>query len=551
MTPHPSTLRNTLWATGIWALAWLAMALLDGQVDLASLAMLVVLAAALASLWLAPWASAATGALAVLAFNVAFVPPRGTLHVDLRQHALLLGVLLVVNLIVAGLVSRLRHAAQEASAQAERAETLRAWGERLRDAADPQAQLGGLCDVLSATAGVPAAAIAAASVAASVALPGSTNAAPGEGDAWLQAGETDPDQVAGLKLCRSNAQAMGPGTGRYEDQPDLYLPLRGRQACLGAAVLRGFGAEHPSRFNEGGPAGPRRQLQAQLQALCDQMGLALQRARADRDELAARELAQQQGVRNSLLAAISHDYRTPLATVLGAASALDEQADRLDLVQRRRLAQRIVEETERLSRLTDNTLQLARLDGPGVTLRCDWESAEEVVGAALRHARGHDPHRRVRARLEPDLPLLWCDAMLMSQLLDNLVDNALKYSPDDAPVEILARQAGAQILLAVRDRGPGIAPAWRERVFEVFHRGAPPQEAPLAREADRIDGRPGVGVGLAVCRAIARAHGGELRLRARGHGGCAFECLLPLREPPAHPPEAGAAEFNPPEGASS
>ncbi|HNB45066.1 MAG TPA: ATP-binding protein [Burkholderiaceae bacterium] len=551
MTQPASTFRNTLWATGIWTLAWLAMAALDGQVDLASLAMLVVLAAALASLWLAPWASAATGALAVLAFNVAFVPPRGTLHVDLRQHALLLGVLLVVNLIVAGLVSRLRHAAQEASAQAERAETLRAWGERLRDAADPQAQLGGLCDVLSATAGVPAAAIAAASVAASVAPPDSANVAPGDGGAWLQAGETDPDQVAGLKLCRSNAQAMGPGTGRYEDQPDLYLPLRGRQACLGAAVLRGFGAEHPSRFNEGGPAGPRRQLQAQLQALCDQMGLALQRARADRDELAARELAQQQGVRNSLLAAISHDYRTPLATVLGAASALDEQADRLDLVQRRRLAQRIVEETERLSRLTDNTLQLARLDGPGVTLRCDWESAEEVVGAALRHARRRDPQRRVRARLEPGLPLLWCDAMLMSQLLDNLVDNALKYSPDDAPVEILARQAGAQILLAVRDRGPGIAPAWRERVFEVFHRGAPPQEAPLAREADRIDGRPGAGVGLAVCRAIARAHGGELRLRARSHGGCAFECLLPLREPPAHPPEAGAAEFNPPEGASS
>lgn len=543
MTPHPSTLRNTLWATGVWALAWLAMAGLDGQVDLASLAMLVVLASALASLWLAPWVSAATGALAVLAFNVAFVPPRRSLHVDLSQHALLLGALLIVNLIVAGLVARLRHAAREAAAQAERAETLRAWGERLRDSADPVAQLGGLCDVLSATAGVPAAAIAA--------QPAAANAAPGEPGAWLQAGAADADQAAGLKLCRSNAQAMGPGTGRYEDQPDLYLPLRGRQACLGAAVLRGFGAEHPSRFNEGGPAGPRRQLQAQLQALCDQMGLALQRARADRDEQAARELAQQQGVRNSLLAAISHDYRTPLATVLGAASALDEQADRLDVGQRRRLAQRIVEETERLSRLTDNTLQLARLDGPGVTLRCDWESAEEVVGAALRHARRRDPQRRVRARLEPDLPLLWCDAMLMSQLLDNLVDNALKYSPDDAPVEILARQAGAQILLAVRDRGPGIAPAWRERVFEVFHRGAPPQEAPLAREADRIDGRPGAGVGLAVCRAIARAHGGELRLRARSHGGCAFECLLPLREPPAHPPEAGAAEFNPPEGASS
>lgn len=517
------------------------MAALDGQVDLSSLAMLVVLASALGSLWLAPWVSGVVGALAVLAFNVAFVPPRGALHVDLQQHALLLVALLIVNTIVAGLVSRLRHAAREAQAQAARAETLRAWGDRLRDSADPVAQLGSLCDVLSISAGLPAAAIAADTTSAS--------AAPGEAPALLHVGTADADQVAGLKLCLSDARAMGPGTGRYEDQPDLYLPLRGRGACLGAAVLRDFGAQQRVRFDAGGPVGPQGQLQAQLQALCDQMGLALQRARADRDERAARELAQQQGVRNSLLAAISHDYRTPLATVLGAASALDEQADRLDVGQRRRLAQRIVEETERLSRLTDNTLQLARLDGPGVALRCDWESAEEVVGAALRKARRRDPQHRVRARLEPGLPLLWCDAMLMSQLLDNLVDNALKYSPEDAPVEILARQTGGQVLLAVRDRGPGIAPAWRERVFEVFHRGAPPQEAPLARAGDGAAGRPGAGVGLAVCRAIARAHGGELRLRARGHGGCAFECLLPLREPPAPPGEAEAAERHSPEGA--
>ena len=527
MSSSPSNIRAALSATGIWALAWAAMAVLDGQVDLSSLAMLVVLASALGSLWLAPWVSGAVGALAVLAFNFAFVPPRGTLHVDLQQHALLLVALLIVNLIVAGLVSRLRHAAREAAAQAERAETLRAWGERLRDSADPVAQLGSLCDVLSASTGLPAAAIAAYTAVASATAHAAADQPP---TSFLHAGAADADQATGLKLCLSDARPMGPGTGRYEDQPDLYLPLRGRGICLGAAVLRGFGAQHRARADEAG--GWQGRLQDQLQALCDQMGLALQRARADRAEQAAREQAQQQGVRNSLLAAISHDYRTPLATVLSAASALDEQAERLDVAQRRRLAQRIVEEAERLSRLTDNALQLARLDGPGVVLRCDWESAEEVVGAALRQARRRDPQHRVRARLEPGLPLLWCDAMLMSQLLDNLIDNALKYSPEDAPVEILARQVGPQILLAVRDRGPGIAPAWRERVFEVFHRGAPPQEAPRARAGDAAASRPGAGVGLAVCRAIAGAHGGELRLRARGHGGCAFECLLPLREPP-------------------
>jgi len=189
-----------------------------------------------------------------------------------------------------------------------------------------------------------------------------------------------------------------------------------------------------------------------------------------------------------------------------------------------------------LSRLTDNTLQLARLDASGVRLRCDWESAEEIVGAVLRRARAHDPARRVRARLEPALPLLWCDAMLVSQLLDNLVDNALKYTA--TPVEVYVHRREAQIMLAVRDRGPGVAPAWRERIFEVFHRGAPAVQS-VEAGAPVPGPREGAGVGLAVCRAIARAHGGELRLRARGHGGCSFECALPLREPPALPAQEG------------
>ena len=518
---------DRLLAAGIWAIAWLAMTLLDARVDLANLAMILVLAAALSSLWLAAWASLMASVAAVLAFNWMFVPPRGTFSVDLRQHALLLGAMLLVNTIVTGLVARLRASARQAFAQAARAEQLRNWGERLRDEADPVVHLGALRELLQAAAGVPAAVIVLPPPAATR-PPGS--AAPELPLGAITAGEVDADQAAGLRLCLREGRALGRDTGRYEDQPDLYLPLRGRQACFGAAVLCGIG--------EVGLARRDAELRAQLQALCDQMGQALQRAQAAAAERAARELAQQQGVRNALLAAISHDYRTPLATILGAASALEEQADRLDPAQRRRLAHGIVEEAGRLSRLTDNTLQLARLDAPGVTLRCDWESAEELVGAALRHARRREAGQRVRARLEPGLPLLWCDAMLVSQLLDNLVDNALKYSPQDAPVEVLVRCAGSgQLLLAVRDRGPGIAPAWRDRVFEVFHRGALPQEAPLARAGEADMGRPGAGIGLAVCRAIAHAHGGELRLRARSHGGCAFECVLPLRTPPEMPTE--------------
>jgi two-component system sensor histidine kinase KdpD len=134
------------------------------------------------------------------------------------------------------------------------------------------------------------------------------------------------------------------------------------------------------------------------------------------------------------------------------------------------------------------------------------------------------------------VPLLWCDAILLSQLLDNLLDNALKYSPDAASVEVLVRKLDDRVMLAVRDRGPGIAPAWAERVFHAFQRGAEVVDASVSAQVAQE--RPGVGVGLALCQAVARVHGGELRLRARAHGGCSFECLVPLKAAPPQPDES-------------
>ena len=430
---------------------------------------------------------------------------------------LLLPLLLLCGALGALLV-RAQRRARTVQGHAEREEQLRNWSERLRDAADPAALARALHDALAAAGGVPVA------VHISTRLPQSRAAE----SAPLQVGETGPEQDAGLTTCLRLGEALGPGSRRDAAQPDVYLPLRGRGVTLGAAVLRGLGAPAMA------PG-----LHAHAQALCDQMGVALQRWLAMRDEQEAREMAREQGVRNALLAAISHDYRTPLASVMSAASALEQQADRLGVEQRRKLAAGIVEEVQRLSRLTDNTLQLVRLDAAGVELQRDWESAEELVATTLRRTRRREGGRQVRARLEPGLPLLWCDAMLMSQLLDNLVDNALKYSPGEAPVEILVRRVGDRMLLAVRDRGPGIAPAWRERVFDVFQRGASASGTATVPTTDTQ--RPGMGVGLAVCRAIARVHGGELALRPRGHGGCSFECWLPLREPPSGPPESGPA----------
>lgn len=510
-TPAPTALpaaARRLPALLVWAAAWAAMLALDGRADLANLAMVLVLASALATLWLPVAASLLLSALSVLAFNWLFVPPRHAFSVDLRQDALLLGAMLAVSWIVAGLMARLRVLAESARRHARYAEQLRRLGETLRDGDDALPAAEALRTALTELLGTPPHLLVLRG-----AMPATDDPA-----AAFVIGEPGADELAGLWHCLRQGEPFGPGTARHADMPAWYLPLRGRQATFGAAVVA---LEHGAVDDA---------VRVQAQALCDQLGMLLQRADSQRAASAAREHAQTQGVRNALLAAISHDYRTPLATIMGAASSLHDQGERLAPEQRLRLAQTIVDEAAQLSRLTDNTLQLVRLDAPGVQLRLDWESAEEIVGAVLRRARRHDGERRVRARLEPGLPLVRCDALLLSQLLENLVDNALKYSPSPTPVELLVRRVADHVVFAVRDRGPGVEPAWRERIFEVFQRGAP---AGTTTDASRR----GAGVGLAVCRAIARAHGGELKLRRRAHGGASFECWLPAQAPPDAAPE--------------
>jgi two-component system sensor histidine kinase KdpD len=507
-TATPELQRRQRWGLGllVWVVAWALMLGADGRLDLANQALVLVLAAALAGLWWPAGPSALACALAVVAFNWTFVPPRGTFSVDLQQHVWLLGTMLAVAWIVATLVARQRALAESEQRAAAQARQLRTMGDALRDADDPLSRAADLQSALADLAGAPVRLLVLRS-----ALP------PLDDDrsaTWL--GEPDAEARTGLWLCARQAGSFGPGTGRHEDQPHWYLPLRARGAAFGAAQVP------PCRDDAA-----RHETASHAQALCDQMGLALERAHALHLAAQAREQAQLQQVRNALLSAISHDYRTPLATILGAASSLQAQDAQLDSAQRRRLAASIVDEADRLARLADNTLQLARLDAPGLTLARDWESVEEMVGTAIARIRRQDPQRRVHPRVEPGLPLWQCDAVLVVQMLVNLLDNALKYGAPDAPVELAVRRVGDELVFAVLDRGPGVPAAQAERIFDVFQRGA-----------GAADAAAGSGVGLALCRAVARVHGGRLLLRARRRGGSSFECRLPLG---AAPPVAAAA----------
>ncbi len=534
---HPTASR--WWQAGaaavVWVLAWGLMLWLDGRVDLANQALLLVLAAAVAAVGWPLWLSLVACLVAVLAFNFAFVPPRGSFSVDLHQHALLLATMLAVSVVVAVLMAQQRRLALRERRQARQSEQLRHLGNALREVDDPRERAALLQQALTDCCGHPAVLLLPHDTGVRVGLQALPEAEPGAD----VLGEPTADEWAGLSLCNRLGQAMGPGTGRHEDQAAWYLPLRGRSGAYGAALLplRAWAGQPPGAWPAIAGAAPglasRGDLAPELvhaQALCDQAGVALERAAALRAAAANREAAQAQALRNTLLAAISHDHRTPLATILGAAGSLHDQGDRLSPAQRQRLAATIVDEAAQLTRLTDNTLQLARLGAGSLAVRRDWESAEEIVGTVLRRARQRDPSRRLRTRVQPDLPLLQVDALLLVQLLDNLVDNALKHAGESGPVEIVARRVGNELVLAVRDRGPGVPLAQRDRIFEAFQRGA--QAGPR-----------GAGVGLTVCRAIARAHGGELRYRARSHGGSSFELVVPVQDQPAEgePPGPGEA----------
>ena len=507
ITPRRMAKWPWAWACAVWAVAWLLMLGLDRHIGLAQAAITLVLASALAAIWLPTLASLGTTLLAVMAFDWFLVPPKHAFAVELTEDMLLLAEILLLSWVVTALLARGRVLASRARRSARHAEQMRRLGDALRDAEDPLRRGEALRRALQDLLGEPPRLV----------LLRNETPTPEDDQASTTLGDPSADDLVGLWHCVRLCRQFGPGTGHEQELPALYLPLRGSEdEAFGAAMIAVNPAERVAD-----------DVLVQAQALCDQMGQLLHRARTQREADSAQARAQGQAVRNALLAAISHDYRTPLAAIMGAASSLRDQGAKLAPEQRERLAQSIVAETRQLSRLTDNTLQLVRLDAPGVQLHLDWESPDELAGVAVERARKHhDPERRIKVWAEPGLPLVRCDAVLFSQMLENLIDNALKYSDPPAPVELDVRRHGQHIVFAVRDNGPGIEPQWREKIFEVFQRGD------WRSGSSNSAAQRGAGVGLAVCRSIALAHGGELKLRQRSQGGSSFECWLREQEAP-------------------
>jgi len=309
----------------------------------------------------------------------------------------------------------------------------------------------------------------------------------------------DHDQMAGL------------GTNTLPNATALFAPLVGSQRTMGTVGIR---PNDLDRF-----ADPD---QIRLLETCASLiALSLERDQSVIEAGDARLRVQAEEMRNALLSSVSHDLRTPLSVIAAASSTLLDRRDmQIDLANE--LLQTIADESHHLARLVDNLLDMTRLESGAAPPLKQWHVLEEVVGSALTRLRRDLARHKVTVSIPQDIPLIFVDGVLLEQVFVNLLENAARYTPTGSHIELSAEHRGNTLEIRVADNGPGLPPGSEAKVLEKFFR-APPAIG---------DNRRGVGLGLAICQAIVRAHGGKLIARNRPQGGAEFVIELRLDQKP-------------------
>jgi two-component system sensor histidine kinase KdpD len=446
--------------------------------------------------------------LSVAAFDFFFVPPQFTFAVSDTQYLVTFAVMLAVAFVISDLATRIRAQAESAREREARTAALYAMSRDL-------AQAPSVPEVLASAVRHITEVFASE---LTVLLPGP------DGGLITQTGPAssfDPDgsDRAVARWVFEHRQPAGLGTSTLPGARALYLPLVASRGTLGVLGVR---ARDPHAFDAP-------EHLHQLETFANQTALALERARLAEEAREAEVHVEAERLRSSLLSSVSHDLRTPLASITGAATTLLESGARVDDGTQRELLESVRDEAEHLNRLVQNLLEMTRLESGSLKLHHDWHPIEEVVGAALRRLGKRLAGRRVDVALAPDLPLALMDDVLVEQVLINLLDNALKYTPAGSAIRIAATASDDRVTVEVDDHGPGLPRGEEERVFEKFYRGAATPER-------------GAGLGLAIVKGIVHAHGGHVWAHNLPEGGAAFFFTLPLAEtpPPLVPADDGS-----------
>jgi two-component system sensor histidine kinase KdpD len=443
--------------------------------------------------------------LSVCSFDFFFVPPRFSFAISDVQYLLTFGIMLTVGLITGQLTAGLRFQARVAAHREERAGSLYEIARDLSGAVQIEQVVRISDESIERTFRATAALL----------LP---NAAGQLSETSSRADAALSIDIGIAQWAFDKGQPAGFGTDTLPGSEVLYIPLRAPTHARGVLAVKAHN-RRLLRIPE------QRQLLDTFAAL---IAIALERVHYVEVAQDALVRMESERLRNSLLAALSHDLRTPLTVLIGLAESLALTKPPLSPPQLE-TADAIQDEARRMSTLVSNLLDMARIESGEVKLNLQWQPLEEVVGSALNAARAMLKQHHVDVQIPRDLPLVRFDALLIERVLVNLLENASKYTPPGSTVTLTAEVIGDRLSVSVMDDGPGLPAGQQEAVFQKFTRG------------ERESATPGVGLGLAICRAIVESHQGKIVAADRPGGGARFTFTLPLGNPPAAAVEAESA----------
>jgi len=440
--------------------------------------------------------------LSIAIFDFAFVPPYYTFSVHDTSYVLTFGVMLVVALVMSGLVAQIREQAAEAGERERRTAAMYALSNDLSEASSR-----------SEVVRVTQSHLERLALGSPIIVLSDQGTGP-SGTLHLPA--VDPFASLEVRVAAEWAfergEPAGHGTAHCAEADALIVPLRTPVQIMGVVAIVAAAPEQVPTPAEG----------AMVEALATLAAAALERtALAEQHELVRTEVEAER-LRTSLLSSLSHDLRTPLGSIEGAASSLFEDQGALPPEVRRDLAESILEESQRMSRLVVNLLDMIRVETGALAVKKAWQPLEEVLGVALIRTEDRLKGHPVDVRLPDDLPLVPVDELLLEQVFTNLLENAARHTPPGTPITIRAWPENGAVVVEVADRGPGVPPGEEETIFRKFYRGASTTAKPGA----------GAGLGLTICRGIIAVHGGRIWVESRSGIGAAFRFSLPLDGPP-------------------
>ena len=489
------------WAMAVVALATGAAWLTLPFFELANQVMVYLLGIVVVATRYGRGPSLMASILSVAVLDFLFVPPVFTFAVSDVRYLFTFVVMLIVGLVTSSLAARIRMQAEAARQREQRTAALYAMSREL-------ASTRGLEELLKIAVRHISEVFRSQVV---VLLPGTG----GESLVSSSCGQftVDSNELGVAKWVHEHHQPAGLGTSTLPGATALYLSLqapRGPVGVLGIRPADRHALDSPDQLH-------------QLETFSNQTALAIERANLADEAQQAQVRIETERLRNSLLSSVSHDLRTPLATIKGAATTMLDSGSKLDAPTQKELLESVREEADRLNRLVQNLLEMTRLESGALQLRREWHPLEEVVGSALSRLGKELADRRVDTHVPPDLPLVPIDDVLIEQVLVNLLDNAVKYTPASSPIRILATSTDEAVTVEIADHGPGLPRGDEDKVFEKFYRGLP--------------GGRGAGLGLAISQGIVKAHGGHIWAQNLPEGGVAFLFTLPLAgKPPASVP---------------